>query len=132
MINLIKKKTGFIILLIVLTFYLITQLSGDVYGVNRTVNWVWDITNVSFLITWVMWPIIIMGYLILLILKTETSLTLSSIQIVILILMLGGLKLGLINLKSIYWGNLISGIIFFLNLIISFTTNRNVKTKTRT
>ena len=128
MIHLIKKNTGFILLLIILIFYVITELNGDVYGFNRTVNWAWDL---SFWINLVLWPIIILGYLTLLILKSETNLALSSIQILILILMLGGLKLRLINLELIYWGNLISGIIFFFNLIISFVANRNLKTKVR-
>ena len=128
MIHLIKKKTGFIILLIILIFYVITELNGDEYGFNRTVNWAWDI---SFWINLVLLPIIILGYLALLILKKETNLTLSSLQILVLILMLGGLKLGLINLKLIYWRNLISGIIFFLNLIILFVSNRNTKTRGR-
>ena len=84
----IENRLIIIILLILLIYSSLTIELTSTWGINKTVNWIWDITNLLFLIPIIFWVTLIFVYSLLAIFKVSTNVILSSIQLVLLVLLL--------------------------------------------
>ncbi len=80
----IESRLIIIVLLILVTYGLLSTDLTSTWGINKTVNWMWDITNLYFLVPMIFWVSLIVIYSLLAIFKVQTSLILSSIQLFLL------------------------------------------------
>tara|TARA_R110000744_G_scaffold380233_1_gene500358 strand:+ start:5165 stop:5569 length:405 start_codon:yes stop_codon:yes gene_type:complete len=130
--RLIRKPIFLFAVLVLIIFAHYYRLAILSYGVNRTVSWYWDLSNINFIISW-FWLVFPIGYGLLALFRKRTNGFLSILQLIsiglvfILNFMLG------INEGFIFIIHIISIVVFFLNIIWALKngkTKRNVKAST--
>ena len=95
------------------------------YGINRTVNWYWDLTNINFIITW-FWLIFPIVYGLLALFRLKTNGLLSLIHLISIgIIFILDFVLG-IDERLLFVIHIIAIIVFFMNVS---STIRNRKRK---
>ena len=95
------------------------------YGINRTVNWYWDLTNINFIITW-FWLIFPIVYGLLALFRLKTNGLLSLIHLISIgIIFILNFVLG-IDERLLFVIHIIAIIVFFMNVS---STIRNRKRK---
>ena len=120
-----KRMLVFTILILMLYAY----FGSVITGVNKTVAWAWDFMTLPSLIDFWNWPIYIIGYGFLTILKIQTNAFFSGLHLIfmLLILLIDQLFGGKFDILMIL--QVLSMIIFLINIGMSIKL-RKVKTST--
>jgi hypothetical protein len=112
-----KLFLTFLLLLFVVVFGKPGEQAIGTIGINRTVNWAWDLTLPNLFITISVTIIFILAYLILFLFKKRTNKVLSITQFGLFAIV--SLLYELLSAELIFTLNFISIIVFFANLIWS-------------
>lgn len=120
--KLVQKR---MFLLVILLLMISTYFSGDEQtGINKTVNWEWDISNWIFFLKGWTYLIAVIGYGIIAILKYSTNRLLSILHIALLSLVFLAEDVLFLDLRLIVMLNIISIVVFILNVMWTIK-NRN-------
>jgi|UniRef100_UPI0040494A72 hypothetical protein len=128
--KLVQKK---MFLLAIFLLMVSTYFGGnEQLGINKTVNWQWDISNWIFFVKGWTYLIPVIGYGIIAILKYWTNKFLSILNLVLLSLVFLAEDILYLDLRLIVMLNIISIVVFLLNAICTIRNrNRNVKKASR-
>ncbi|CAM4245431.1 hypothetical protein [Zobellia nedashkovskayae] len=128
--KLVQKK---MFLLAIFLLMVSTYFGGnEQMGINKTVNWQWDISNWIFFIKGWTYLISVVGYGIIAILKYWTNKFLSILHLVLLSLVFLTEDILCMDLRLIVMLNIISIVVFLLNVIWTIRNrNRNVEKASR-
>jgi len=97
-------------------------------GINKTINWQWDISNWIFFMKGWTYLIPVIGYGIITILKYWTNKLLSILHLVLLSLVFLAEDILYMDLRLIVMLNILSMVVFILN-VIGTIRNRNHNAK---
>ena len=124
--KLVQKK---MFLLAIFLLMVSTYFGGnEQMGINKTVNWQWDISNWIFFIKGWTYLISVVGYGIIAILKYWTNKFLSILHLVLLSLVFLAEDILYMDLLLIVLLNIIARVVFILNVIWTIR-NRNHNAK---
>ncbi len=115
----IEDRLIIIIVLILITYGLFTVELTPTWGINKTVNWIWDITNLLFLIPIIFWVALMLIYSLLAIFKISTNLILSSIQLILLLVLLFVVQNHLHDLYLHFSLSMVGLLVLIINTITS-------------
>lgn len=128
--RLVQKRMFFLTLIILISLLYFGRM-GHI-GFNKTIGWAWDLSNWSFFIQIGSWPLFIIGYGILALLRYRTNKKISILHLILIVVNLitlffasksfFNISLSLIILLF----NLISIILFLINFV---WTIRNKKSE---
>ena len=124
--KLVQKR---MFLLAVFLLMISTYFGGNEHiGINKTVNWQWDISNWIFFMKGWTYLIPVIGYGIIAILKYWTNKLLSILHLVLLSLVFLAEDILYMDLRLIVMLNILSMVVFILNVIWTIR-NRNHNAK---
>ena len=105
-------------------FAVVSHIETGTWGINKTVGWAWDFSPIGWLIFMFSSIAFFFFYLILKFLKSKPNQTLSIIQALLFIIIVG-LQEKLGN-SSVCLLNLLTGIVFLLNVVVTLTRKRKI------
>ncbi len=100
------------LVLVIIYYYFFAVLN---YGINKTVGWYWDITNINEIVKW-FWSLFPLGYGLLVYLRRNTHATLSFLQMTGILFQILSVSLFRFPQEYIFSIHCISVVIFFLNI----------------
>lgn len=111
----------FIYLILWVMFTSLNGISGNVYGVNKTVNWLYDISS-SFNLYYTLYSEVVyfLGFLILLVVKKKTNKKLALIFLTLILFFNLSESLNLIEYDKAYILKVITFIVFVIMFFNSF------------
>ncbi len=115
----VTHRTILLLLLILLVFVLVASDLQGTWGLNKTVGWAWDLSNLQWWWGVLVWIGFILGYALLAVFRIATDLVLSSIQ---LITFIGSLFFLRFYSFDPSWGPglvVLTNVIFVINLAVS-------------
>lgn len=118
------QKRMFLLIILILMFY--GYFSGiESIGLNKTVGWTWDFSNIFFLINNSLWILFPIGYGILALFRFYTHKNLSLAHLIVISLAFIADSILNVHLNLLLILNLISVFIFFINFIWAIRNRNN-------